>query len=113
MTVSPPDPPLTPDERVSTGSEREVLEGFLDLYRGIVLRKLTGVDDAAARRRLVPSPTTLAGIAKHLALVEREWFGGTLAGQSLPDGDSDDEWSLDPDDTIEGLLTDYEHACEQ
>jgi hypothetical protein len=59
MTMSQPDPRLAPDEVVSTGNEREVLETFLDLYRTVVRRKLTGVDDDQARRRLVPSLTTL------------------------------------------------------
>jgi hypothetical protein len=67
MTTSQPVPPLAPDELVSTGSEREVLETFLDLYRAVVRRKLAGVDEEQSRRRLVPSLTTLAGIAKHLA----------------------------------------------
>lgn len=60
------------------GSEREVLEAFLDLYRDIVVAKVTGVSTEAAQRRLVPSSTTLAGLVKHLSSVEREWFRGIL-----------------------------------
>jgi uncharacterized damage-inducible protein DinB len=115
MTVTPPHPPLAPDELVSTGNEREVLETFLDLYRTIVLRKLTGVDEDQARQRLVPSLTTLAGIAKHLASVEREWFQVVLARR--PAGTSSTsaggDWNVGTDETIEGLLADYEQACEQ
>jgi uncharacterized damage-inducible protein DinB len=115
MTKSQPVPPLAPDELVSTGSEREVLEAFLDLYRSVVRRKLTGVDDEQAGRRLVPSLTTLAGIAKHLASVEREWFHVTLARRSSEQtstvGGAD--WRIQPEETIEGLLADYERACEQ
>ncbi|MGC9669477.1 DinB family protein [Planosporangium sp. 12N6] len=116
MTVSRPDPPLAPDELVSTGSEREVLEAFLDLYRTVVRRKLTGVNDDRVRQRLVPSSTTLAGIAKHLAAVEREWFQETLAQRpsdrsGVPSGGS--EWRVGSDETIAGLLADYEDACAQ
>jgi hypothetical protein len=58
-----------------------VLEGFLELYRGLVPRKLTGLGEDAARRSLVPSRTTLMGLVKHLASVEREWFGMVLGGR--------------------------------
>jgi uncharacterized protein DUF664 len=61
MTAAPPDPPLAPDELVSVGSEREVLEAFLDLYRAVLARKLAGLSDAQLRQRHVPSRTTLGG----------------------------------------------------
>ncbi len=73
--TTPPIPPLTSDELVSTGSEREVLETFLDMYRDIVVRTVTGVSTEAALRRLVPSATTLAGLVKHLASVGRQLGG--------------------------------------
>ena len=66
---SPPERPLGRDELVGTGSEREILEAFLDLYRDIMVTKLTGVPTEAAQRRLVPSSTTLAAwslIVSHL-----------------------------------------------
>jgi hypothetical protein len=44
MGTSPePDPPLFPDELVATAGERSVLETFLDLYRGAIVRKVGGV----------------------------------------------------------------------
>lgn len=57
-----------------TGDERAVLDAFLDFHRAIVLRKARGLTDAEATRRLVPSATTLAGLLRHLTLVERNWF---------------------------------------
>ncbi len=77
-----PVPPLAPDELVSTSGERQVLEAFLDLYRDILKRKLTGLSDEQIRQRHVRSQTTLGGLAKHLAAVEREWFQVVLAGCS-------------------------------
>jgi hypothetical protein len=113
MTKPQIHPPLAPDELVSAGGEREVLEAFLDLYRDVVKRKLAGVSDDQARRRLVPSLTTLAGLVSHLAGVEREWFQMTLVQRSPEEIGAalDGGWSLAPNATIEGLLADYELAC--
>jgi len=51
MTSPGPVPPLAPDELVSTGGERQVLETFLDLYRDILKRKLAGLSDQQIRQR--------------------------------------------------------------
>ena len=40
MTTAQPNPPLAPDELVSTGSEREVLEAFLNFHRQVLIRKV-------------------------------------------------------------------------
>lgn len=109
VVTTPPDPPLAPDEQVAAGGEREVLETFLDLYRGIVVRKVSGLSAEAARRRLVPSATTLAGLVRHLASVEREWFAGVLDGR--PADMADDGWSVDDVTDVETLVQDYELAC--
>jgi uncharacterized damage-inducible protein DinB len=109
VVTTPPDPPLAPDELVAAGGEREVLETFLDLYRGIVVRKVSGLSAEAARRRLVPSATTLAGLVRHLASVEREWFAGVLDGR--PAEVADDGWSVDEVTDVETLVADYELAC--
>lgn len=104
-----------PDLRVVTGTEREVLEGFLELYRGLVPGKLAGLDEDAARRSLVPSRTTLIGLVKHLASVEREWFGMILGGGRVDEVgiSADDGWLLGRHDTVQGVLEDYRRACEQ
>ena len=72
------DPTLGP-VLARTGDERAVLDSFLDFHRAVLLRKLRGLSDADARRRLVPSATTLAGLVKHLTMVERNWFPTLLA----------------------------------
>ena len=89
-------------------------EAFLDLYRDILKRKLTGLSDQQVRQRHVPSQTTLGGLVKHLAAVEREWFQVVLAGRSddeLGEPAQDDGWTLSSDDTAESLLAGYERAC--
>jgi len=114
MTSPGPVPPLAPDELISTGDERQVLETFLDLYRDILKRKLADLSDQEIRQRHVPSQTTLGGLVKHLSAVEQEWFQVVLAGRAQ-DGDdasaSDDGWTLSSDDTTTSLLDRYERAC--
>jgi hypothetical protein len=114
VTTSPDPPPLSRDERVSTAGEREVLEAFLDMYRDIIVSKMTGVAAEAARRRLVPSATTLAGVVRHLASVEREWFGSVLDQRPASEVGvrvADDGWGVDSSDEVDGLVADYQRAC--
>ncbi len=114
MTTFQPDPPLAPDELVSTGGEREVLEAFLELYRDVLKRKLAGLSDEQIRRRHVPSQTTLGGLIKHLTAVEREWFQVILAGRSeekLGEAPSDNGWTLSTGETVGDLIAGYERAC--
>ena len=106
-------PPLAPDEQVSTAGEREVLEAFLDLYRGIVVRKVSGVSEDEARRRLVPSLTTLAGVVKHLAAVEREWFQEVLAERPRDTDAGDQSWTIGAQESLDGLVRQYEAECAQ
>ncbi|MEU6074781.1 DinB family protein [Micromonospora sp. NPDC047074] len=99
-----------------TGDERAVLESFLDFHRGVVLRKLRGLSDADAARRLVPSATTVAGLVKHLALIERNWFPCLFApGPGDVHLSTEEEavasFTLADEDTVERLATTYEQAC--
>ncbi len=54
------------------GSEREILESFLDFHRAAVVGKVADLPKSAARTRLVPSQTTLAGLLHHLTTVEHK-----------------------------------------
>ncbi|MFC8297007.1 DinB family protein [Micromonospora orduensis] len=110
------DPTLGP-VLARTGDERAVLDSFLDFHRGVVLRKVRGLADADAYRRLVPSATTLAGLVKHLTLVERNWFVTLLApapGDVYLNSDEDAvaSFAIDEQDTVAGLVEAYERACE-
>jgi hypothetical protein len=118
MTTPQPNPPLAADELVTTGSERAVLEAFLDFHREVLVRKVSGVSEQEARYRRVPSKTTLAGLIKHLTGVERGWFQRVLAqrpaGEIGPNvGGGDDSWELAPDETVESLVAEYRRACDQ
>ncbi|WP_431935010.1 DinB family protein [Micromonospora sp. RP3T] len=109
------DPTLGP-VLARTGDERAILDAFLDFHRATVLRKARGLADADAGRRLVPSLTTLAGLLKHLALVEGNWFVRLFAPEPgdvylTSQADADASFTLGPDDTVEALAAAYEAAC--
>jgi uncharacterized damage-inducible protein DinB len=118
MTTPQSNPPLAADELVATGTERQVLEAFLDFHREVLVRKVSGVSDQEARQRRVPSRTTLAGLVKHMIGVERGWFQRVLAQRSAAEigrnvGGGDDSWELAEDETVESLVEEYRRTCEQ
>lgn len=110
------DSPLAAEELVSTAGEREVLEAFVDYYRQVIIGKLDGLSDDDVRRRLVPSRTTLIGLVKHAAAVERGWFHHRLAQQPRERisgnarGD-DASWEVAADETIADVIAEYREAC--
>lgn len=71
-----------PDEEdlVAVAPERETLEGFLEYHRRALSGKVRGLSEEDARRRLVPSLTTMIGLVSHAAAVERNWFQHYLGG---------------------------------
>jgi uncharacterized damage-inducible protein DinB len=118
MTSPQPSPPLAPDELVATGTERQVLEAFLDFHRDVLVRKVSGVSEQEARYRRVPSMTTLAGLVKHMIGVERGWFQRVLAQRPVAEigpnvGGGADSWELTEDETVESLVHEYRQTCEQ
>ncbi len=116
MTI-PASPPTVgrPD---STGSERPVLEAFLDFHRQVLASKVDGISENEARHRRVPSKTTLAGLIKHMIGVERGWFQEVLAERRPEDigpnvGGGDESWDLAENETVSSLIKEYEQTCEQ
>jgi hypothetical protein len=107
-----PDPYLS--EQHLIGSERAQLLAFVHDNRTEIAALLDGVSAEQARARLVPSATTLLGVVKHCAFVERVWFHVSLAGRSreevgIPES-AEDSWLLDDSDTVESVLADYRAA---
>lgn len=110
--------PHTADQPDSTGSERPVLEVFLDFHRHVLVSKVDGISESEARRRRVPSKTTLAGLLKHMIGVERGWFQEVLGGRSPEDigpnvGGGEESWDLAKNETVSSLIKEYEQTCEQ
>lgn len=102
------------DQRL-VGDERAQLEAFLDDNRTAVVRLLDGLTEQEVRASLVPSLTTLLGLVKHVAFVERVWFQVSLLGRTreelgLPDN-IDDSFRISDEDTIPGILADFQVAC--
>ena len=108
MSALPADPARQDDER-------DTLAGFLDLQRGVMLRKVAGLDDESLRRSMTPSGLTLLGMLQHLAYVERWWFRAVFAGEdvSFPwtDDDPDADWRAEPDESVESIAALYLKEC--
>jgi hypothetical protein len=96
---------------------RELIELFIDEDRAALQDCLDDLTDDQARRRLVPSTTTLLGLVKHAAFVERVWFGEAVTGQSRAElgvvASPEESFVLDDGDTIESVRAAHRAACEQ
>ncbi|MEV6757556.1 DinB family protein [Streptomyces sp. NPDC051214] len=88
-------------------SEKDTLRGVLDHLRNSVANKVADVPEPQVRTAMVPSGTSLLGLLKHLACVERFYFLGEDAG----------DWpaTLRPTakDSVEGLLADYRETVQR
>lgn len=89
------DPPLT-------GSEKELVLGYIRFQQEIFLRKLQDadggwLDEAVLATPLHPSSMTLAGMAGHLWFVEDYWREEILLGRSLPEPWASFDWEKDAD----------------
>lgn len=73
----------------------EVLLGYLDYFRSLVVTKAQGLSDAQLRVSLLPSGWTVLELVKHLTHVEQRWLVWGFEGQPVarPWGDSrDNRW---------------------
>jgi len=110
-------PPLADEEDlVAVAAERETLEEFLEYHRSALSGKLRGLSEEDARRRLVPSLTTMIGLVSHAAAVERNWFQHYLGGKPREEitgnarGD-DPSWDVAAGKTIADVIAEFESAC--
>jgi len=107
--------PPAHSEQTLIGAERQQLEAFLDDNRSELAGALTGLTEEQARRRLVPSLTTLLGLLKHAAWVERVWFQASLLGHSRDElgipQHVDDSFRLTDGDSIAAVTADFHAAC--
>jgi hypothetical protein len=105
-------PPEAPPPLPHAGTEAEMLLGALDRNRATFAWKCGGLAAHDMRATLSPSTLTLAGLVKHLALVEDHYFTRQLLGRPYPapwdavdfDADPDWEWRTALDDSPDDLM---------
>jgi hypothetical protein len=102
-----------PSPAFPISSERDALNGFLDLQRDGLIRKVGGLSDADARKAPTASSLSLLALIKHSAIWERRWFQVILAGRADPGGWPEVRDSTQPDlrvgddDTVAYWVADY------
>ena len=108
--------PATSAEDVIDQPARAQFEGFLDEHRRSLDACLDGLTEEQARRRLVPSRTTLLGLVKHATFVEKVWFDEAITCRSRAENGipatPDESFVLDGDDTIDTVRRAHREACE-
>jgi len=111
-----PSLPATFVEDVINRPARAQFEAFLDEHRDGLNRCLDGLTEEQARRSLVPSRTTLLGLVKHAAFVEKVWFDEAVTCRSRAEigipAISDESFVLHDDDTIASIQQAHREACE-
>ncbi len=90
-------------------------EAFLDEHRAALNGCSAGLTEEQARRPLVPSRTTLLGLAKHAIFVETVWFEEAITCRSRSEigiaAGPDESFVLDEDDTIATVQQAHRDAC--
>jgi hypothetical protein len=103
-------------EDVRTAPLRVQFEAFLDEHRAALAGCLDDLTEEEARRSLVASRTTLLGLVKHAAFVERVWFDEAVTCRSRAEigipASPDESFSLTGEDTIESVRRAHRAACE-
>ena len=95
-------------------NQHRLLEEALDKNRASFIATLDGLSEEQVRRHLVPSLTTLLGLAKHVANSEKVWFQSTLAGRPREElglsYNIDDSYRLSDADTIATITANFAEA---
>ena len=110
-----------PTDTTSLTSERADLLAMLAKARHFLRFTTRDLDDEQARQRTTVSELTLGGLIKHVTAVERNWASFIVRGPSVaPDFTNLTEaeyeaWAngfrLLPDETLAGVLAEYEDAA--
>jgi uncharacterized damage-inducible protein DinB len=116
VSDAPDDPRTDPHPALA---EREMLEAFLDYHRETLKMKVAGLTRAQLAQTAAASSLTLAGLVKHMALVEDSWFTERFAGRPMPPPFDTVDWDADPDWELRTAVVDdpawlvqrYDEAC--
>jgi uncharacterized damage-inducible protein DinB len=96
-----------PEPTQEAGPPEQVLLGYLDYFRSVLVEKLQLLDDTALRRSQLPSGWTPLELLKHLTFVEVRWLEWGFEGRTVPDpwGDRrENRWYVAPDETLPQLV---------
>ncbi|MCP9986995.1 MULTISPECIES: DinB family protein [Streptomyces] len=112
---------LKPGESATLTGERADLLQTLGLHREFLRFTTKGLTDEQARMRTTASELCLGGLVKHVAEMERMWVEFILNGPSImPDfatmteadlAERADAFRLLPDETLAGVLAEYEEVA--
>jgi hypothetical protein len=99
------------EHRDWTAEQRRRIEELIDEYRMALHDSLNDLTEEEARRRLVPSKTTLLGLVKHAVFVEGVWFDQAITGRSYGQigiaRTVDGSYTVRTDDTIATVQAEY------
>ncbi|WP_433269831.1 DinB family protein [Micromonospora vinacea] len=108
-------PPTFADDVVGQSAQAQ-FEAFIDEHRRALNGYLEGLTEEQARRSLVPSRTTLLGLVKHAAFVEKVWFDEAVTCRPRSEigipATPDESFILDDADTIATVQRAHREACE-
>jgi|TARA_R110002110_G_scaffold75673_3_gene199949 uncharacterized damage-inducible protein DinB len=104
-----------------TPDEQTALNNFLDVHRLEFHRRVWGLTASQLATTVAASSLTLAGLLKHMALVEHSWFEHRFAGADEREPWASADWDNDPDwefrtavdDQPDDLIRDFVEACER
>lgn len=114
--INPED--ITRPAPVFSGDEAAVSYAMLDYFRSTIVTKCVGLSESQMRLRpIVPSTLSLLGLLRHMADVERYWFGwfdgnepaAWYSSDERPDDDFDDLDSA----TLDEVVASFFVACDE
>ncbi|NUT47801.1 MAG: DinB family protein [Saccharothrix sp.] len=86
----------------------------LATHRGFLRHTVRGLTDEQARLTPTVSALSLGGLIKHVRTVEESWTRFAVGGAELMESvqlDWENGFRMLPDETLEGLLADYEETA--
>ncbi len=94
---------------------RTQLDAFIEEYRSAFEAAVRGLTEQQARRRLVPSATTVLGLIKHVTWMQRVWFEECIGGTSRQElglvQSPAESFELSEADTIASVTEAFRQAC--
>jgi uncharacterized damage-inducible protein DinB len=96
-----------PEPTAPRASRAEVLLGYLDYFRAVVIGKLDGLSEGDLRASRLPSGWAPLELLKHLVHVERRWLVWGFEGEPVADpwaDERDGRWHVPPDETLADLV---------